>query len=105
MVFIPAISIQMDPTLYPDPETFDPERFEKEEVGKRHPCAYLPFGEGPRICIGLRFGVMQAKIGLVSLLKDFKFSPSAKTEVPIIMDKFSLALMPRDDIHLKVERI
>lgn len=105
MVMIPAISIHMDPEVYRDPETFDPDRFNKEESGNRHPCANLPFGEGPRICIGLRFGVMQAKIGLVSLLRSFKFTKSGKTEVPIVMDISSALLMPRDDIHLKVERI
>lgn len=95
----------MDPDLYPNPDVFDPNRFDKEVMSKAHPCSFMPFGEGPRICIGLRFGMMQAKIGLVALLSKFTFSLSDETEVPVVMNKFSNILMPRNDIHLKVEKI
>ena len=102
---IPTISIQMDPQIYPNPEEFDPHRFDKEKVGQRHPCAFLPFGQGPRICIGERFGMIQAKVGLVALLRSFRFSLSEKTEVPVKLHKFAFLIMPEDDIHLKVERV
>lgn len=105
MVLIPALSIQMDPEIYENPEEFNPHRFDKDAIGQRHPCSFIAFGEGPRICIGARFGMVQAKIGILSLLTSFKFSLSEKTEVPIKMHKFAVLLMPEDDIHLKVERI
>lgn len=54
-VVIPTYGLQTDPQYYPDPEKFDPERFSKEEIAKRHPYTYLPFGEGPRNCIGKYF--------------------------------------------------
>jgi cytochrome P450 family 6 len=49
---IPVLVFHHDPKYYPDPERFDPERFNEDEKTKRHHCVYLPFGEGPRKCIG-----------------------------------------------------
>ncbi|KAH8410873.1 hypothetical protein KR222_005602, partial [Zaprionus bogoriensis] len=104
-VLISTHSIHHDPEIYPDPERFDPTRFEPEAIKARHPYAYLPFGDGPRNCIGERFGRMQAKIGLVSLLRHFQFSVSKRTEVPLLLTNKIFALTSKNGVHLKVERI
>ena len=44
--------IHHNPRLYPNPWTYDPERFFSDEIGGRHPYAYIPFSAGPRNCIG-----------------------------------------------------
>lgn len=78
MVFIPAYAIHHDPEIYPNPSVFNPDRFTPEEQVKRSPYANLSFGQGPRNCIGLRFGILQAKVGLAMMLKNFRFEPCEK---------------------------
>jgi len=51
-ILVPILGLHHDPKFYPDPERFDPERFSEAEKKKRPHFCYLPFGEGPRICIG-----------------------------------------------------
>ncbi|KAF5303248.1 hypothetical protein FQA39_LY09987 [Lamprigera yunnana] len=104
-IFIPVYAIQMDPEYYPDPETFDPERFSEASKLSRHPSAWTPFGDGPRACIGLRFGLMQTKVALARLLKNYKFSLDPKTEVPLKMDAGSFILAAKTGIWLTAQKI
>lgn len=53
-VMIPIAAIQNDPDIYPDPNRFDPDRMTTDKMKARHPCSFMPFGAGPRICIGIR---------------------------------------------------
>lgn len=52
IVLIPVYSLHYDHRYYPDPQTFNPERFSREEKAKRPNGTYMPFGNGPRVCIG-----------------------------------------------------
>lgn len=51
-IAIPVWGLHLDPEYYPDPHRFEPDRFTDEEKAKRPHYSYLPFGEGPRNCIG-----------------------------------------------------
>ena len=104
-IVIPAYAIQNDPEIFPEPEKFDPERFSPEEIQKRHPMTWLPFGEGPRNCIGLRFGKMQVKIGLISLLRKYSFSVCDKTAIPLEIDMQQFLMSAKGGIYLKVDKI
>ncbi|XP_053675743.1 cytochrome P450 6A1-like [Anopheles nili] len=106
MVAIPVYALHRDPEHFPDPERFDPERFSPEACEKRHPFVYLPFGEGPRVCIGLRFGMMQARIGLVYLLKNFRFTLAPKKmSVPLKTSPSSSILSIEGGLWLSVEKL
>lgn len=103
-VIIPAVGFHMDPQYFPNPDIFDPDRFTDENKSKRHPYSFLPFGEGPRNCAGIRFGMLQTKLGLAMLLKEFHFDVSVKTEIPIKINNFSLLLLPKGGVWLKIRK-
>ncbi|CAD7012841.1 unnamed protein product [Ceratitis capitata] len=105
LVVLPAHAIQHDAVLYPEPDKFNPDRFTPELSRKRHAAAYMPFGIGPRACIGLRFGKMQAKIGLVNLLRHFRFSKSPRTQVPLQFTERIFQITPASGIHLRAEAL
>ena len=63
-----------NPALWPDAERFDPERFAPENAAGRHRFAYLPFGGGPRICIGQTFAIAEAVVIIASIAQRFRFS-------------------------------
>ncbi|XP_017468127.1 PREDICTED: probable cytochrome P450 6a21 [Rhagoletis zephyria] len=104
-VVIPAAAYHRDPELYPNPNSFDPDNFSPEKVAHRDGVEWLPFGEGPRNCIGMRFGQMQARIGLALLLKNFKFSVDGKTPIPMTYDKVNFLVQSEHGICLYVEKI
>lgn len=104
-VVIPSSAMHLDPDIYPEPYEFRPERFSPEESANRSSVAWLPFGDGPRNCIGLRFGQMQARIGLALLIKNFKFSTCPDTPDPLVYDPKSFVLSVKDGIHLKLEKV
>lgn len=104
-VTIPSAAIHRDPDYYPNPDVFNPDNFAPDAVAQRDPCLWLPFGEGPRNCIGVRFAILQTTVGLAMLLKTFKFSPCADTDIPVKFDKKSFMLNTEKGIVLSVEKV
>lgn len=103
-ISIPSFAIQYDPEFYPEPQKFDPERFSPEKIESRPHYTYLPFGDGPRNCIGMRFGLMQFKTGLAALISNFELSIDPKNEHFDYM-KGSLLLQTTKPLILKLKRV
>jgi cytochrome P450 len=89
-----------NPVLWPDPERFDPDRFDPHRAAGRHRFAYLPFGGGPRICIGQGFAMTEAIIVIASVAQRFRFSLAPGHTVQPIG---ALTLRPRGGVWVKAE--
>ena len=74
-VHVPIMAIHFDEEYYPDPHTFDPERFSAEAAAARPPSSFIPYGDGPRYCVGFRLAELMAKIALVRILRSFSVMP------------------------------
>ncbi|XP_060656095.1 LOW QUALITY PROTEIN: probable cytochrome P450 6u1 [Drosophila nasuta] len=104
-LIIPVAAIHRDPSIYPDPLRFDPDRFEAAAVKARPAMSFLPFGQGLRGCIAMQLAEQQLLIGLVALLHHHKYAPCAETQIPLQYDNRKLLLMPKTDIQLSVEYV
>nr|XP_021196066.2 cytochrome P450 6B6-like [Helicoverpa armigera]XP_049699591.1 cytochrome P450 6B6-like [Helicoverpa armigera]WRX05921.1 CYP6AB38 [Helicoverpa armigera] len=88
-VMIPLQSMHNDPKYFPNPEVFRPERFAPEEFDNKNKYVFLPFGIGPRACIGERLGLMQSLAGLAAVLSAFTVEPGPETVRHPIVDPVS----------------
>ncbi|XP_059172338.1 cytochrome P450 3A24-like [Physella acuta] len=106
VVMILIEEIMKDPRNYPDPERFDPDRFSPENSKHRDPMTFLPFGYGPRLCIGMRLAYLELKIGLVHVLRKVKVELNEKTVPPIggdVITKFQFFIVVETPIQLEVK--
>ncbi|XP_037564606.1 cytochrome P450 3A19-like [Dermacentor silvarum] len=101
LIRIPIFSIQHDEKYFPDPEVFDPERFLGKNKERVVPFSFLPFGEGPRQCVGMKFASMNVKLGLFHVLSRFSFETSSETQIPPKYQPSILLLLPCD-VKLRV---
>jgi len=86
LIFITPYITQRDPKYWPDPERFDPGRFTTENVASRPRHVYYPFGEGPHLCIGNNFALMEMQLILA-----------------MVLQRFRLGLVPNQTIALRPE--
>ncbi|XP_055297251.1 probable cytochrome P450 9f2 [Sitodiplosis mosellana] len=101
VVFLPICSIHHDSKFYENPEHFDPERFNDENKHKINPGAYLPFGIGPRNCIGSRFALMEVKALFFYLVLNFNIQPYEKTQIPVQIAKSAANWITERGIHVE----
>lgn len=101
-IVIPVWSLHRNKRLWDDPMGFDPDRFAPERVKARSPFAYLPFGGGPRICVGMYFAMLEMSVILATLVRDFRFK--ATPGLPLKLAP-NITLRPDVGPYLMVEPI
>ncbi|HEY4275087.1 MAG TPA: cytochrome P450, partial [Rhizomicrobium sp.] len=84
ILFLPIWALHRHELLWEKPELFDPGRFDAETGPRRDKYQYLPFGAGPRVCVGANFAMMQAGIILSTLVQRFRFTPSQPAPHPVM---------------------
>ncbi|XP_065421578.1 thromboxane-A synthase isoform X2 [Chrysemys picta bellii] len=93
--------LHYNPEFWPEPEKFIPERFTAEAKLQQHPFAYLPFGAGPRSCIGMRMALLEIKMTLLRILQKFRFETSPETQIPLQLTSVS-SLAPKNGVYVKI---
>ncbi|XP_072749236.1 cytochrome P450 9e2-like [Anoplolepis gracilipes] len=102
-IWVPVYGLHHDPQYFEEPEKFDPERFLGEQKKKNLNCgAYLPFGLGPRMCIGNRFALMETKVLLFHILARCDLKTCEKTPLPLKIAKDGFNMKPEGGFWLKV---
>jgi enediyne biosynthesis protein E7 len=98
-VLLCLFTLHRHPDFWDNPEQFDPERFSAGQAAGRAPFAYLPFGTGPRTCLGKRFGLTEIMLVLAVLASRFRMEAIPNHRVEI---KASLSLYPRNGLAMRL---
>ncbi|CAN7992800.1 unnamed protein product [Ixodes hexagonus] len=101
-VIVPTWHIHHDPELWPEPFKFDPDRF-AEGLNGSHSAAYMPFGLGPRVCIGKRFALLEIKMALCKMIRKYRISQCEETQDPLKLVVPSVIINPEKGINVKFE--
>uniref|UniRef100_A0A1B6EAW4 Cytochrome P450 n=1 Tax=Clastoptera arizonana TaxID=38151 RepID=A0A1B6EAW4_9HEMI len=101
-VIIPVGAIMNDPNNYDSPEVFDPSRFQDnffKPNGK-----FLPFGDGPRVCIAMRFVILEMKVCLAKIMAEFEVKTSDKMKTPLVFEGASFGPTPVGGFWFQFEK-
>lgn len=98
-VVISLLGVMRDADNFPDPDKFWPDRFLTDHP-QYNPDAFLPFGDGPKACIGMRMGVLVTKIALISLLQENNFT--CIDDKDLVIANYALTIAVDGGINVKV---
>lgn len=103
-IWIPIYCFHHNPNYFANPEVFNPERFSDENRKDIDPAHYVPFGIGPRSCIGNRFAMMEVKVIIHNMLSQFSFHKTQQTEIPMKIKSSPFGLSPINGLILSIKR-
>jgi cytochrome P450 len=101
LIVVSAYALHRDPRFFPEPEQFNPDRFAPGWEERISRFAYLPFGGGPRVCIGNGFAMMEARLVLATVAQRCKLLLESNTE---IAPKQLVTLRPGRAVRMRVEK-
>jgi cytochrome P450 family 9 len=104
LIWLPIMGLHRDPQYWPDPDRFDPERFSEENKANINPYAFLPFGSGPRNCLGSRFALLEIKTLFFYILSHFEIVPVEKTQIPLQLSRKTFNLTAEKGFWLGLKR-
>jgi len=100
VILLPVYLVHHDERWWTEPYVFNPDRFAPESEAKQHKYAYMPFGGGPRVCIGNHFAMMEAQIILATIASRFKLTLNSQTEAePVRL----ITTFPKGGLMMRVE--
>ena len=100
-LFFSPYLMHRHPDFWGNPELFDPHRFDKETLREQHSYAYIPFGGGPRVCLGNNFALMEAVFIISMVVQKFRLNVTTGAEIEPLM---SLTTRPKYGISVRLER-
>jgi len=101
ILFLPIWALHRHEMWWERPQAFDPGRFAPQHRSRLNKYQYLPFGAGPRVCVGADFAMMQARIILATVIQAFRFSPASPAPRPVMM----MTVRPEPGVFLNLERL
>ena len=104
-IVISIQSLHMDPDYWTDPQVFDPDRFSEDSKQNIEKMAFIPFGDGPRMCVGMRLALLQMKCSLATLLNNYKLELSPKTQLPLQMLPALLLTVPAGGLWVNISKL
>lgn len=99
---ISIYTLHRHPAFWENPEVFDPSRFDPPKAAKRHKYAYIPFGGGPRMCIGSGFGLLEAALIMACVAQRFELRLAEGTQV---QPQAIFVLRPNRDLKMTLVRL
>jgi len=99
VVAVCIYTLHRHPDFWDEPDAFNPERFSPENTRKRNKYAYIPFGAGPRQCIGNNFGLMEAALIMACVLQRFELHSTPGTNV---QPQALFVLRPNRDVMMSL---